>query len=743
PWSYLEPTGGYPSTLSSDGPIVAGQPSGDLPVFASPSHSGWTSENVDLMSISEINNADRIQFKFRLWTHPSSQNLRPGWYLDNISLVNNGISTGGGTPAACAGNQATPAPYTSDFLEPNDSGATATSSFYLPIYCTGLSIHDSADEDWFEVQVIAGATYYANVSFIDSYGDIDVRWETASGSWLASSGSTSDNENMTFTAQTSGTTYVQVYGWAGNTNAYDIEIETTGLIGVVSENIGFENSYATSPEITHAPGWSTAGTSDTWNYGFLGSSLTLEEPASFPYLYGTDLTGPYSDNKNGYLLSPNYSIPDSGASPHFSKWSCMDPFYSTDGAQLQYRVNGGSWQHFQPSIAGWYDGVRTSTWNNPWGSDEIWFDGECDINEMSEREASLDQWSGEQMQFRFQFSTDTCCQNSGSEDYEGFYVDDFGILIPNYSSNGSWTSPSLDISNQSGFNMGYVDVDAEIPEGTRVLVTILDSATLSPLEGFDMGDLPLSLAGIDAATHPSVRIQVHLETVNSSLTPKINSVRLDGFRTLSSSSGESNGWSFSPSTVIDGDYIVSTGIAGTIDSEYLTSSRPIRALSVTGDYSGVTITFKDANGAVIGTPGITGGLVVFPWLQPGYRATISLSPAGSINQLNISAKFAEPARSPTVDLGSDGTNDWAFPMGSSYGNLGWQSLIEGGTMQRSESMYLTSSNPATVSVLVPSGTSLDPNVDATSWAAAGFMAISPVGSPTLDSPVVVSLGSAS
>ena len=210
-----------------------------------------------------------------------------------------------------------------------------------------------------------------------------------------------------------------------------------------------------------------------------------------------------------------------------------------------------------------------------------------------------------------------------------------------------------------------------------------------------------------------------------------------------SSSGSSNGWSFSPSTVIEGGMIVSTGIAGTIDSEYLTSSRPIRALSVSGDYSGVTITFKDANGAVIGPQGVTGGLVEFPWLQPGYRATVSLSPTGNINQLNISAKFAEPARSPTVDLGSDGTNDWAFPMGSSYGNLVWQSLIDGGTMQRSESISLTSSNPAIVSVLVPSGTSADPNVDSTSWAAAGFMAVSPVGSSTFESPVTMSLGSVS
>ena len=38
PWSYVEPTGGYPSTLSADGPAVPGQPSGELPVFASPTH---------------------------------------------------------------------------------------------------------------------------------------------------------------------------------------------------------------------------------------------------------------------------------------------------------------------------------------------------------------------------------------------------------------------------------------------------------------------------------------------------------------------------------------------------------------------------------------------------------------------------------------------------------------------------------------------------------------------------------
>jgi len=798
PWSYIEPAGGYPSTLSSDGPAVPGQPSGDLPVFASPSHSGWTSENIDLTTLSGIDEADKIQFRFRLWTHPSSQNLRPGWFLDNISYQNVGGMDGGwlhgcSIPALATCSYSN---YAHGALQTqiNTQGTSANSKIRLNIeydlegstydnYCVEMSTNNAT---WVDISSSTSLTSTAcddrtgaipgNTG--DQSGGLVIQQYTVPSQFLnlntvylrilvdtdgsVTYGSPQDNFEGVFLTDVSLVTPGTAVHWSddlGTSSTFYHYVApggyclTSGCVddwnhiqlfgGSIDQSLGFENSYATAPENAHAPGWSTTGASDTWDYGFLGSSLTLQEPASFPYLYGTDLSGPYSDNKNGYLLSPDYDIPDSGATLHFSKWSCMDPLYSTDGAQLQYRVNGGSWQHFQPSLTGWYDGVRTSTWNNPWGTEELWFDGECGLDEMTEREAPLDQWSGEQMQFRFQFSSDTCCQNSGSETYEGFYVDDFGILIPNYSSNGSWTSPSVDLSNQSSFNMGYVDVDAEIPEGTRVLISILDSVSMSPVDGFDMGELPMSLAGIDAATHPSVRIQVHLETVNSSLTPMINSVRLDGFRTLSSSSGISNGWSFSPSTVIEGDYIVSTGIAGTIDSEYLTSSRPIRALSVSGDYSGVTITFKDANGAVIGPQGVTGGLVEFPWLQPGYRATISLSPTGSINQLNISAKFAEPARSPTVDLGSDGTNDWAFPMGSSYGNLGWQSLIEGGTMQRSESISLTPSNPATISVLVPSGTSADTNVDATSWAAAGFMAVSPVGSPTFDSPVVVSLGSAS
>ena len=94
-WSWVAPDGGYPSTLSEDGPDVNGAPSsGALPVFASPTSSGWVNSNVSLSSIPEIHNADEIQFRFRIWTSPDATDERPGWFIDNIEYNNDGIQFG-------------------------------------------------------------------------------------------------------------------------------------------------------------------------------------------------------------------------------------------------------------------------------------------------------------------------------------------------------------------------------------------------------------------------------------------------------------------------------------------------------------------------------------------------------------------------------------------------------------------------------------------------------------------------
>ena len=93
-WSYIAPDGGYPSTMSTSGPTPAGAPSGAVPVFASPTHSGWVSSNISMSSIADIDNASKIQFRFQIWTDPTSTNERPGWFLDNINFHNDGVQYG-------------------------------------------------------------------------------------------------------------------------------------------------------------------------------------------------------------------------------------------------------------------------------------------------------------------------------------------------------------------------------------------------------------------------------------------------------------------------------------------------------------------------------------------------------------------------------------------------------------------------------------------------------------------------
>ena len=93
-WTYIAPDGGYPSTMSLEGPSPNGAPSGAVPVFASPTHSGWLSENITISSIPDVDNASKIQFRFHIWTSPNASYERPGWFLDNIDFNNDGVNFG-------------------------------------------------------------------------------------------------------------------------------------------------------------------------------------------------------------------------------------------------------------------------------------------------------------------------------------------------------------------------------------------------------------------------------------------------------------------------------------------------------------------------------------------------------------------------------------------------------------------------------------------------------------------------
>jgi len=153
-----------------------------------------------------------------------------------------GGSSGIAIPSPCTGNGTT-AP---DILEPNDTPATATLASLLPVYCTGLSVEISsagvANDDYFEIQMISGVTYYFNLTFSHASGDIDATLQDASGASLSFNGfvsmsSSSDNEAAEYTATTNFTAYFKVYHFSsfGSTgvvaNVYDIELSTNNVGG--------------------------------------------------------------------------------------------------------------------------------------------------------------------------------------------------------------------------------------------------------------------------------------------------------------------------------------------------------------------------------------------------------------------------------------------------------------------------------------------------------------------------------
>ncbi|MGB2169075.1 MAG: hypothetical protein ACPH76_07530, partial [Poseidonia sp.] len=115
--------------------------------------------------------------------------------------------------------------------------------------------------------------YYTNITFTHLNGDIDARWNTASSGFLSSSTSTSNVESMQVTAQVNQSTYIEVYGWSGATNVYDIEITTDNPGG----GQAFESVDVSIINTTHATlDFSGLTNGTTYNYNYTYGQLHLD-----------------------------------------------------------------------------------------------------------------------------------------------------------------------------------------------------------------------------------------------------------------------------------------------------------------------------------------------------------------------------------------------------------------------------------------------------------------------------------
>ena len=744
-WFVIEPDVGY-NANKTVGNVTHGAWSGV-------NHTGWQEATFNLDNITGIANATNADVRFRIITDVNSTG-RPGWFIDDIEIINIGASTGY-WHHGCYNPQATTCGYSN-----NADGALEVTGVNLSSAGNGATLQTRLEWDlegssydnfhvemktgtgaWTALTQSAGIPNFGYTVGGTQYGDetngfvlldlaipqafqgqssVDLRYRVDTDSSVTSGGMTDNREGLTLdwfkVLNSNGTTLLydplssttlNHYGVGGAADDWAYTLMGAGQLQI---NDGFEGSQAGAPGGLPA-GWSATG---DWEFGPLNAQPTTG-PNSFPtgpFGFGTDLDGDYSGSNWDHLYSPEYQIP-LGASARltFSHWMCAETNW--DGGAVYISTNNQTWTHFSPVLANgsnWYDSTGTSSHTgsnlNSLGN----FNGQNSIpaggwscegphNLWETKVADVSNYAGGSVWFRFSFESD------GAVSRDGWYIDDVGIEIDWFLDDGTWVSPPIQTDD---LGLGFVDADVITPNGTWVAASVTDAGgTVIP--GYDNLSLPISLHGLDTSAHSSIRVRLNLGTNDPLFTPLVSRVQVGSVLYMDGLGPAAKGWQLDAGLVTNGVNLTNptNGILyATLP--FVESSRPITSAVLHGVGSQANVRLLTASGAVVGNAGLTGTLA-YPMAQPGLGVQVLMQPGASIRNLTIAGVFGQPGENPEVDVLGDGSVEWSFPMGDDFGHHGWQTFIAertdtSGTQALSQAQstnIVFGPGSATLKVLIP------------------------------------------
>ncbi|MBI4614003.1 MAG: pre-peptidase C-terminal domain-containing protein [Planctomycetes bacterium] len=108
-----------------------------------------------------------------------------------------------------------------DSFEENDTFAAARA------IQPGNQFLELLDDDWFSARVVAGDTLSADVLFDHAKGDLDLSLHDATGTRLASSESTTNQERVSWAARSAGSLFLRVYGYQGAKGSYELRLRVS------------------------------------------------------------------------------------------------------------------------------------------------------------------------------------------------------------------------------------------------------------------------------------------------------------------------------------------------------------------------------------------------------------------------------------------------------------------------------------------------------------------------------------
>jgi len=358
-------------------------------------------------------------------------------------------------------------------------------------------------------------------SSINFGGKVSSGWEgIAIDNIVLHSGRQSTNPTSILYNNFSGTPNIQLGsedGWLVTLGSTSNQWQWTDTIGLNSQE---STNYSFDYGQNLPSGWGILSIDDNeWEVGVTSNS-TGYGPGFWPsgqHGAGISLNTVYQSQMLTHLYSPEYIIPDGASSRlSFKSWVCTESNW--DGGAISASTDGGlNWWYLPPTIGTFHDQISTINSNSPFFGEGI-FDGStviggCQntIRQFDDKVFETSNLSGNNIKFRFSFFSDQLLE------FDGWYIDDAGLEIDIFETEGSWVSPLL--SPDPLFGWGSLDGFVNQPQNTIIRFDILDLNNNS-IEGYSNRTLPLDIQ-LNPSTHPNLRIRANLSTLDKLISPTI------------------------------------------------------------------------------------------------------------------------------------------------------------------------------------------------------------------------------
>ena len=310
-------------------------------------------------------------------------------------------------------------------------------------------------------------------------------------------------------------------GWLDNVSAPNQWqwVSTFGENGPEIDVDSFENPHM-MPE-----GWAIENIHGVgWSHGILGNTtLGPSQWHSGQYGLGINLNGSYSANSYAHLISPEYILPENiTALLSFRQWICTESAW--DGGAISISTDGGlSWWYLPADPGGFHDQLSTVNTNSPFygeglldGSQVTGGCGSGAPRGFELKTKDISNLTGQSVRIRFSFFSDQFVER------DGWYLDDAGIEISLFETQGAWTSPS--ISPHPVFGYGHLDGLAHEPANTTLRFSLLD-ASGNIIPEYQHRTMPFSV-DLNPVEYPSLQIVAHFSSTDPFMTPTVERLGL-------------------------------------------------------------------------------------------------------------------------------------------------------------------------------------------------------------------------